>query len=214
MKSVSQVSRLASYTLNNSEITQKAQIISFRKDSPPKLSEHYNETLPDSYFKQCFIIEDKIGSGSFGDVYRVLSRDDAKHYAVKVSREKFKGKLDRDEKLNEVFKHEQLPPHDHLVKLYRAWEERQRLFIQTELCATSLSALAEQNHNIDEETIWSFFIDLLKAVSHLHSCNLLHLDIKPENIFITENGFCKLGDFGLVYDMTNVSFMEFRKLLL
>ena len=202
-KSISKISRL-SYTLNNSQNDQRAQIISFKEDNQMKLSKLYDETLPESYFKQCFIIEEKIGSGSFGDVYKAKCREDGKYYAVKVSRERFKGKLDREEKLNEVYKHEQLPSHDHLVKLYLAWEEKQRLYIQTELCSMSLSALAENNHEISEETVWRYLVDLLKAIDHLHSKDLIHLDIKPENIFISQDNQCKLGDFGLVFEL-NVS---------
>uniref|UniRef100_A0A914E0C8 non-specific serine/threonine protein kinase n=1 Tax=Acrobeloides nanus TaxID=290746 RepID=A0A914E0C8_9BILA len=39
------------------------------------------------------------------------------------------------------------------------------------------------------------------AVEHLHKHNVLHLDIKPENIFLSANGVCKLGDFGLIFDL-------------
>lgn len=174
-----------------------------------QLSRLYDENSNDSYFKQCFIIEEKIGSGSFGDVFKVKSRDDDRYYAVKVSREKFKGKSDREEKLNEVFKHEQLPRHDNLVTLYRAWEEKKRLYIQTELCSTSLSTLAEANHEISEDVVWRYLVDLLKAINHLHSNNLIHLDIKPDNIFISRYDICKLGDFGLVVDIKNVSLFFF-----
>jgi serine/threonine protein kinase len=38
--------------------------------------------------------------------------------------------------------------------------------------------------------------DLNVAVAHIHSCNILHLDIKPENILITEEGRTVLADFG------------------
>lgn len=182
-------------------------MISFKgENNQPELSKIYDETIQSSYFKQCFIIEEKIGSGSFGDVFKVKSREDGKYYAVKVSRERFRGKLDREEKLNEVCKHEQLPDHDHLVKLYRAWEEKNRLYIQTELCATSLSALAETDHEISEDTVWRYLVDLLKAIDHLHSNDLIHLDIKPENIFISQDNKCKLGDFGLVRDVKSVRF--------
>lgn len=42
---------------------------------------------------------------------------------------------------------------------------------------------------------------LSKAVEHLHDHGLIHMDIKPENIFIGREGICKLGDFGLVIDL-------------
>ena len=44
-------------------------------------------------------------------------------------------------------------------------------------------------------------VDLLKALQHLHDHDLVHMDIKPENIFIGMDGICKLGDFGLMIDL-------------
>ncbi|RUS80463.1 hypothetical protein EGW08_011779 [Elysia chlorotica] len=40
------------------------------------------------------------------------------------------------------------------------------------------------------------------ALKHLHDHNLVHMDIKPDNAFISFDGICKLGDFGLVIDLT------------
>lgn len=45
----------------------------------------------------------------------------------------------------------------------------------------------------------------MQAVKHLHDHDLVHMDIKPENIFISNNNVCKLGDFGLVIDLSKVS---------
>ena len=39
-------------------------------------------------------------------------------------------------------------------------------------------------------------------MKHLHDNNLVHVDIKPDNIFISHDGVCKLGDFGLVIDLS------------
>ena len=47
----------------------------------------------------------------------------------------------RRKKLDEVEKHEQLPPHPNCVRFYRAWEERLHLYIQTELCLMKLVTL-------------------------------------------------------------------------
>ena len=68
----------------------------------------------------------------------------------------------------------------------------------------SLSKYAETYHNIPEATVWQFLIDLLQALKHLHDRNLIHMDIKPENIFISHDGVCKLGDFGLILDLNTV----------
>ena len=45
-------------------------------------------------------------------------------------------------------------------------------------------------------------VDLLLAVEHLHDHGLIHMDIKPENIFIGRDGICKVGDFGLMLDLS------------
>ncbi|CAL1271556.1 unnamed protein product [Larinioides sclopetarius] len=181
--------------------SDRAQSISFL-DSKSSLSSNYDSNSDQLYFHQCFEVICKLGSGSFGDVFKVKCFEDGKFYAVKKAKEPFIGKADRDRKLQEVQKHEQLPSHPNCVKFYKAWEEKQILYIQIELCKCSLSQYAEENHDITENVVWYFLCDLLQAVKHLHDHNLVHLDIKPENIFITEDGICKLGDFGLVHDIT------------
>ncbi|VDK50393.1 unnamed protein product [Anisakis simplex] len=174
-------------------------------------SKSYNERCGLTYFEQCFEQERKIGEGSFGEVFRVKSKEDNKWYAVKRTIEPFRNASDRELKLREVQKHELLPKHPNLVEFIRAWEEKGRLFIQTELCEYSLSDYAEREHNIPEEQLWFYFADLVSAVNHLHSHNLLHLDIKPENIFVSRDQVCKLGDFGLIFDLNKDTLITARE---
>ena len=47
------------------------------------------------------------------------------------------------------------------MAFHGAWEEREHLYLQTELCATSLADLAESEHSIPESTVWAFMVDLL-----------------------------------------------------
>lgn len=42
---------------------------------------------------------------------------------------------------------------------------------------------------------------LFQGLKHLHDQNLIHLDVKPDNILVSVDGVCKLGDFGLVVDL-------------
>ena len=164
----------------------------------------YDDSKKESYFEQMFTNVETIGSGDFGTVWSARWRYDDKYYAIKKSKTKPHGKNERERRLQEVAKHENLPKHPNLVEFIQAWEERSHLYIQMELCECTLAEYIERNPQPSEATIWSFLVDLLMAVAHLHDHNLIHLDIKPENIFI-KDGICKLGDFGLVYDLNDSS---------
>lgn len=182
--------------------TCRPQPVSFTGNEASFNSPHYNARKSASYLQQCFHVDRQLGEGSFGVVYKVRCRWDNRWYAVKEAHHKFRGERDRQMRLQEVAKHERLPPHPHCVRFVKAWEEDYRLYIQTELCHCSLATYAEENHNIPEHVVWQYLVDLLLGLKHLHDHNLVHLDVKPENIFIAKEGFCKLGDFGLVLDLT------------
>ena len=49
----------------------------------------------------------------------------------------------------------------------------------------------------EEEQILSWFTQICLAIKHSHDRHILHRDIKPQNIFLTESGDIKLGDFGV-----------------
>ncbi|XP_014666779.1 PREDICTED: membrane-associated tyrosine- and threonine-specific cdc2-inhibitory kinase-like [Priapulus caudatus] len=197
VKSAPPISRVFS---NRNEL-QRARAVSFVSTSDYIRSPHYKEANKQLYFEQCFEVECKLGEGSFGQVYKVRSKEDGRYYAVKKSQQKFRGESDRLRKLDEVRKHEVLPKHENCVEFFKAWEEKQQLYIQIELCQTSLSNYSEMNHDIPETLIWNYTVDLLLAVKHLHDHDLIHMDIKPDNIFVSQDCVCKLGDFGLVVDL-------------
>lgn len=209
VKSAPPVSRVFPY---RKWAPEKAHAVSFRSgeaESPyvdsALYSRYYDSESSELYFEQCFKLEKKLGEGSFGEVMKVRSLDDGKHFALKRSREKFRSEADRRRKLDEVKKHEQLPEHPNCVKFIKAWEEKHRLYIQTELCSMSLKEFFESNRNISEIDVWRILIDLLRGLNHIHTHGFIHLDIKPDNIFLSDCGKCKIGDFGLVIDNTDMA---------
>ena len=80
----------------------------------------------------------------------------------------------------------------------QAWIEDERLFIQTELCDASLeSRVHRQRFHPTPENLWAFLRQMFLALELLHRNGLVHLDIKPGNVFLKGEATFKLGDFGL-----------------
>ena len=57
--------------------------------------------------------------------------------------------------------------------------------------------------NFSKDQILRTLAHIVMAVMAMHNKNILHRDIKTQNIFITENGICKLGDFGISRKLNN-----------
>ena len=69
----------------------------------------------------------------------------------------------------------------------------------------SLQHFLEQNPDRLEEPIqWKIFRQILEALAYLHHKEIIHRDIKPQNIFLDENQDAKLGDFGLATKLNAV----------
>ncbi|KAM3592829.1 uncharacterized protein V6R79_026027 [Siganus canaliculatus] len=174
-------------------------------ESPPPNSV-YDPGKQQSYFSQCFTNLGLLGRGSFGEVFKVQSNIDGRQYAVKRSAHRFRGNNERNRSVREARNHERLSPHPHILHFVAAWEECGRLYIQTELCSTSLLLHAEnQPPGPDEPAAWAYLCDLLLALQHLHSQGFVHLDLKPANVLMTDSGRLKLGDFGLLFDFKRSS---------
>jgi len=145
-----------------------------------------------------------LGDGSFGTVYECISRVDGCPYAVKATKCQAKGKADRDRMLKEVYALAALSNLTdtaafHIVGYHQAWMEENRLYIQTELCTSTLVDEMKDGGALWYDTSRQFKVlrEMLLALDLIHRNGMVHLDIKPDNIFVKNDKF-KLGDFGLV----------------
>ena len=60
-----------------------------------------------------------------------------------------------------------------------------------------------QPNYLSEDELLKFFTQICLAIKHVHDRHILHRDLKSQNIFLTEQGFIKLGDFGISRILSN-----------
>lgn len=80
------------------------------------------------------------------------------------------------------------------------------LYIQMAYCGkrTLNHYLQDPTRVVNEDEILNVCIQLCKALAYMHSKQVIHRDVKPANIFYTEDGSVRLGDFGLSRDLSEV----------
>ncbi|KFO96533.1 Wee1-like kinase 2, partial [Calypte anna] len=182
-----------------------------------------------SRYKKEFLELEKIGMGEFGSVYKCIKRLDGCVYAIKRSKRPLAGSSDEQLALREVYAHAVLGHHPHVVRYYSAWAEDGHMIIQNEHCnGGSLQDVLLENAKLGQYFSEAELKDILLQVSmglkYIHNSGLVHLDIKPSNIFIchklvvmspdgqeesdSEDEFSsgvvyKIGDLGHVTSITN-----------
>lgn len=165
-----------------------------------------------------------LGSGTFADVYKVQQRwgDQNVFYAVKKSKRQFRSKKDRELLMAEVRAMKLLGQQSacaYVVPFIRAWQEDSYFYVQmgyaergtvkellTHLAAPSRRGLSNSTISatveaggalVPDNTIWHVVHDVAAGLRHIHRCGMVHLDIKPANLLITEQGTIQIGDFGM-----------------
>ncbi|NXO61815.1 NEK3 kinase, partial [Phainopepla nitens] len=89
--------------------------------------------------------------------------------------------------------------HPNIVAFKESFEADGHLYIVMEYCDDGdlMQKIKHQGGNLfPEDTILHWFVQMCLAVKHIHDKRVLHRDIKSKNIFLTQSGKVKLGDFG------------------
>ncbi|XP_032760280.1 sperm motility kinase-like [Rattus rattus] len=94
--------------------------------------------------------------------------------------------------------------HNHIIRLLQVIDTERKTFLVMEYAAQgSLRKLVNKRGPLDEEEARSIFRELCLAVNYIHSQNIVHRDIKAENVLLDWEGHVKLSDFGLSKRLTS-----------
>ncbi|GMT06550.1 hypothetical protein PENTCL1PPCAC_28724, partial [Pristionchus entomophagus] len=153
-------------------------------------------------YKEYTVFHPPLGKGSFGLVYKVMSKADRAYYAVKMIVIDKKARCMREA---DTMSRIEYPG---IVRYYCFWEDAVEMFeaqngvkaaiyLKMELCPSSLSAwlITHQSYrNIENMMTW--FKKIVTAMKYVHDLNIIHRDLKPDNILLDEDENPKICDFG------------------
>ncbi|MCA8925665.1 MAG: tetratricopeptide repeat protein [Planctomycetes bacterium] len=144
-------------------------------------------------------LQEELGRGANGVVYRAWDPERSEDVAVKVLTEVGEKKRARFE--TEVRTLARLR-HPNLVTVLAYGEHQGHPYLVMELVrGGSLQHELEQRGGIPAARAVRIAQSLAQAVAYAHSCSVIHRDIKPDNVLITSEGEPKLTDFGMARDL-------------
>lgn len=137
----------------------------------------------------------KLGEGVSGHVFLALDSNN-QHVAIKRIKNIESVRVHAEW---EITCWSRVSNHPNIVTLIEVTRDPQDFIISMECVKHDLRGLLEstRSRTFTKATVKGFIVQLLIAVSHCHTHNILHCDIKPENILYSSDGYLKLCDFGL-----------------
>ncbi|KAJ0021769.1 hypothetical protein Pint_32182 [Pistacia integerrima] len=158
-----------------------------------------------------YVHERKIGAGSYGKVVLYQSSIDGKHYAIKAFHKSHLLKLrvaPSETAMTDVLRENSLPEvlimkmldHPNIVNLIEVIDDpnTDQFYMVLEYveskgdCGGSAPPGA-----LEEDTARKYLRDVVFGLMYLHAHNVVHGDIKPDNLLVTRTGMVKIGDFSV-----------------
>lgn len=144
-----------------------------------------------------------LGKGSFGKVFLVRMLADKEVYAMKVLK---KSEVKRRKQVEHTRTERRIMGslgmyHPFIVTLRYAFQTEEKLYMVTDYCrGGELFFHLKRFRTFSAEMVKFYSAEIVCALDHLHSNNVVYRDLKPENILLDQEGHVRITDFGLSRD--------------
>ena len=179
--------------------------------------------MHDSTYSSYVLLKGRLGSGQFGDVFKARRLGTGQLVALKYVSTKNKTPEELKAMRREMDITKKLGRHEGIVFIHEVLHEEDKVVIVQELARTDLSKIILQDLRLPEEKVQFIAHQLVGALHFLHSnrvcvCSqflltlvqVLHRDLKPQNILLTHGERIKLCDFGFARSMSPKTMMVSR----
>ena len=152
----------------------------------------------ESLFFAQYIVQDKLGAGGMGQVYKAYHPQTEKLVAIKVVLSQ--GKLDEEaiKRFQREVKATEKLIHPNIITVLDSGSIKGRLYMVMELVeGKDLFELINEKGRMQHNEAVAYIIQAAKALEFVHANGVIHRDVKPANLIADSKGFLKLVDMGL-----------------
>ncbi|MCB1694144.1 MAG: serine/threonine protein kinase, partial [Pseudomonadales bacterium] len=161
--------------------------------------------------KNRFVLEEKVGSGGMGDVYKALdlrqqeAQERNPYIAIKILNENFARHKDAFISLQREATRTRGIPHPNIMAVYDFDREGDTVFMSMELLDGQPldDYLKEHPEGVSVEDAWNIIDGICQGLSRAHGAGIVHSDFKPGNIYYTGSKIAKVFDFGIARAVAN-----------
>lgn len=157
---------------------------------------------------------EKVGEGGMAVVYKAKCRLLNRFVAVKILKEEYS----KDKEFVEKFKREATAAaslsDNNIVNIYDVGSEGDINYIVLEYVdGKTLKQIIREYGKLTHKTAVGISIQIAKALDCAHKHNIIHRDIKPHNILVTEDGLVKVTDFGIAKASSSVTITNSNRVI-
>jgi len=155
-------------------------------------------------------IIEKIGNGGMATVYKARCTILNRYVAVKVLKEEFTTDEEFIKRFNSEAQAAASLTHPNIVSVFDVGQEYNIYYIVMELIqGKTLKEIITEDGALPWKWSINISIQICSALEVAHKNGIVHRDIKPHNIMITEDGIAKVTDFGIAKAVSNSTITAF-----
>ena len=190
---------LCDYTSKNKKnypfIPDNSRQSAIQENGIPKSSIDIIYSFNSSLIETYYTLDINLGEGDFGTTIKLIEKSTKNFNCLKILPKENLISFDEINEVKPFYEKMKNLSHPNINPIKTVSENEDNFFIIREMSENTLQSLLHSNKKITLGEIKAFIFQILSGISYLHDNELIHGNIKPENVLIFDNNLIKLNDY-------------------